>query len=207
MLGKRVSLSLSADDVVDERDSWECSLGAISLLARTILCPLRRFPRLLLTITSEIPLGAGLGSSAAFSVAVAGVFCLYAHERLDRSLVEAHAMMAERLFHGSPSGLDHYTAIHGGFVTREDGLGTLRVLPNLQPFSLVIVDTGMVRSTASMLVRFREAVETSETGRRALTVLCDQVNAGIACVCHNVLDALPAIIAVGLYPLDRVMFT
>lgn len=64
-------------------------------------------------VKSTIPIGAGLGSSAAFSVALAGALFVYEYGFLDKDKVNQLAMEAERFFHGKPSGIDNYTALNG----------------------------------------------------------------------------------------------
>ncbi|MGB0648203.1 MAG: mevalonate kinase family protein, partial [Bradymonadia bacterium] len=65
-----------------------------------------------ITIDGELPLGVGLGSSAAFTVALLRVLSDYAEQNLsDESFITlAHEL--ESIFHGTPSGLDHSVIIH-----------------------------------------------------------------------------------------------
>jgi mevalonate kinase len=66
-----------------------------------------------ITISSQIPIRAGLGSSAALSAALAGALYYYAHGRLDLDLIQHFAHNAERVFHSNPSGLDSFSSIFG----------------------------------------------------------------------------------------------
>lgn len=84
----------------------------IHQLATAILPP-NRFPLLSLTVTSTIPRAAGLGSSGAFCVAIAGALYQLQYGRIIDDDIFQLAMEGERFFHGSPSGLDHFTSIHG----------------------------------------------------------------------------------------------
>lgn len=68
----------------------------------------------LVTVDGELPLGVGLGSSAAFAVAVARAVADHAGKRLDQAQILAAAAAAERVFHGNPSGLDHTVCTLGG---------------------------------------------------------------------------------------------
>jgi mevalonate kinase len=67
-----------------------------------------------LEINSDIPLSAGLGSSASSAVAVvAATSKLLGHElKLDE--IFKLAMVSERIIHGTPSGIDVIVALHGG---------------------------------------------------------------------------------------------
>lgn len=73
---------------------------------------------LLLEITSELPIGSGLGSSAALSAAV--VSALLARELSpsgpEPSRVESLALDVERHQHGSPSGIDTAAVVRGGLL-------------------------------------------------------------------------------------------
>ena len=66
-----------------------------------------------ITVSSEIPMGAGLGSSAAFSVSMAAALvqlrnCLKnqkANEDQDRDSICSWAFKSEKIIHGNPSGM------------------------------------------------------------------------------------------------------
>lgn len=71
-------------------------------------------PGLRVEVVSEIPLGAGFGSSASVAVAVAGSLSGFLMGSVDPRLVDAVALETERRQHGRPSGVDHLTILHGG---------------------------------------------------------------------------------------------
>ncbi|MFH1809766.1 MAG: mevalonate kinase [Pseudomonadota bacterium] len=62
---------------------------------------------LMLEIASRIPRSAGLGSSAALSVALVRTLAGVSRKRLTRNEEIRQAMEIERVFHGNPSGVDH----------------------------------------------------------------------------------------------------
>ncbi|MFN3201522.1 MAG: mevalonate kinase [Bradymonadia bacterium] len=66
------------------------------------------------TVDGELPPSVGLGSSAAFAVALVRALSSFAGERLSTDRVRAAAEQVERVFHGTPSGLDHTVATLGG---------------------------------------------------------------------------------------------
>ena len=74
-------------------------------------------PGLCLRLDSELPLGAGFGSSAAAAVAVvAGYAAWRGRDDLDRDTIARLALEAERRQHGLPSGVDTTTSLHGGLL-------------------------------------------------------------------------------------------
>ena len=90
-------------------------------------------PSFTLTMRATLPVGAGLGSSAAFSVCATtalmlitgrisppsdrGPGSLLQEPELSRSLadtVNVYAFLSEKIMHGNPSGVDNSVAVHGG---------------------------------------------------------------------------------------------
>jgi diphosphomevalonate decarboxylase len=102
-----------------------------------------------------IPTGAGLGSSAALSVALVRAVDRAASLGLRESDVDAAAFAAEKVFHGSPSGLDHTVAQRGGFGLFRRGQGLTPVL-DTPPLRLCIAHTGKARDTKGRVARVAE---------------------------------------------------
>lgn len=68
-------------------------------------------------IASEIPIGRGLGSSAAFCVAVsAALLEFYSGRQFDKSVVNNIAYQCEKFFHKNPSGVDVSASCFGGLI-------------------------------------------------------------------------------------------
>ncbi|HPA77926.1 MAG TPA: hypothetical protein PLT67_04050 [Kiritimatiellia bacterium] len=65
-------------------------------------------------LESSIPLGSGMGSSAAIVLAVLQAADSLLRGGLERNVLFDLAMMSERLQHGNPSGADPYVCLHGG---------------------------------------------------------------------------------------------
>lgn len=68
------------------------------------------------SVEGNIPIGSGLGSSAAMSVALVRGVHRYFEEELSDSDAARLAYEMERIFHGNPSGVDHTTIAHGGVL-------------------------------------------------------------------------------------------
>jgi mevalonate kinase len=68
------------------------------------------------TAAANLPIGVGLGSSAACSVALLRALSQLADRPLATAQVCTHAFAVETLFHGFPSGIDNTVATHGGLL-------------------------------------------------------------------------------------------
>lgn len=66
------------------------------------------------TLDGELPLGVGLGSSAAFAVALLRALADHRGEALAQADLLSAAARVEGVFHGTPSGLDHTVVTLGG---------------------------------------------------------------------------------------------
>lgn len=69
-----------------------------------------------LEVASEIPVGSGFGSSAAASVGVAMAYLALRGAAIDPGRLHRVSLEVERRQHGSPSGVDNATVIHGGIL-------------------------------------------------------------------------------------------
>jgi len=108
-----------------------------------------------ITITSELPPAAGMGSSAAVSVATAAAV-IALQKRVDRSIVSKIAYEAEKIVHGKPSGIDNTISTYGGAILYIKEKGFTRINLNLKNVALVLADTGVPRSTGEMVARVRK---------------------------------------------------
>lgn len=104
-------------------------------------------------IRSEIPIGRGMGSSAA--MAVAAVRALAELEGLDPPDPDAcfeQALALERVFHGNPSGLDVAVAARGGFLMYRRGPPVaIEPVDTSVPWKVVVLDTGLAGDTAQLV--------------------------------------------------------
>jgi len=123
--------------------------------------------RCILTFHSSIPLGAGLGSSAALSVLLLRVLSALTGEVMAPNETRERAHKLETVFHGTPSGLDDTLAVFGGlawfqrhgFPTENHAFSVLtpqlRALPFPKP-SLVIGESGRPRATKALVAGLNE---------------------------------------------------
>lgn len=71
-------------------------------------------PPVCLTLDGELPLGVGLGSSAAFAVAILRALADFRGRPFSPAELLEAAALVETVFHGTPSGLDHTVVADGG---------------------------------------------------------------------------------------------
>ncbi len=118
-------------------------------------------------IRSLLPVGAGLGSSAALSVAIADAVATLAGLNCTRIKLSDAAYEAEKAFHGNPSGIDNTVAALGGVLRyeRRSHLGQTNVIEPLQvkhPLSLLVIETGEAGQTkvqVEKVAKFKQANE------------------------------------------------
>ncbi len=109
-------------------------------------------------IKSEIPLGSGLGSSAAVSVAYVRALADEYGLQLTGEQISAYAYEAEKVYHGTPSGIDNTLASSGGaiFYQNTDGKSAVKPLNVGKPLNIVIGNTGKKQgSTAEIIAAVR----------------------------------------------------
>jgi mevalonate kinase len=148
------------------------------------------------TVTSELPIGAGLGSSASFSVAVSaallarlGVVAGSAEQALsegERSMVNAWAYVGESILHGNPSGLDNTMCVLGGALAYRKGEAPKPAAIHALRFLLVNTKQGrstkeLVAGVGSRLQRFPAVVQVRSV-RELASVPC-ALRATHRCAC------------------------
>lgn len=108
-----------------------------------------------LEISSQIPIGRGLGSGTAISAAIFRAVAAYASRTVERAEELAFIHQIETLYHGRPSGID------GAIVSHEQALCFVkgsrpRALDLPQAGYLLIADSGLSVPTHVMVNQLRE---------------------------------------------------
>lgn len=110
---------------------------------------------LMVSINSTIPISAGLGSSAAVTVASILAVSKLLKFKLKRREIVSFGVKAEEIIHGRPSGIDPTVSVYGGMLLFKPG-GRIRRIKPAKPIELVIADSGIKRSTGTMVRRVGE---------------------------------------------------
>jgi len=97
-------------------------------------------------IRSSIPVASGLGSGAAVSVAIIRALAKQLKNELSDEQVSALAYETEKLYHGTPSGIDNTVVTYAKpvYFVKDRPIEILNVK---YPFMIVIGDTGIPAST------------------------------------------------------------
>jgi mevalonate kinase len=134
--------------------------GDGSELARALEAMLEELalPPCALEVTVTLPLGSGLGGSAAIGVAAARAALDASARTASAADVLRGAAAWESVFHGNPSGVDAASAFYGGCIwySKSDGV---RALPLARPLELGICLAGAPASTKAMVDGVRARAE------------------------------------------------
>ncbi|KAG0259350.1 hypothetical protein DFQ27_004092 [Actinomortierella ambigua] len=113
------------------------------------------------SVRSSLPVGAGLGSSASYSVCVAtallqinGFLTPEMDNATKRDLVNQWAFQAEKVIHGNPSGIDNTVSTFGGAVAFKKG--QIEPLPEFQSLRFLLTNTRVPRETQVQVANVRK---------------------------------------------------
>ncbi|HVO25980.1 MAG TPA: mevalonate kinase [Candidatus Margulisiibacteriota bacterium] len=148
--------------------------------------------RLAVSVSTNLPLAMGLGSSAALSVALVRALARFARRRLDAAAVCAAAFEIEKIFHGFPSGIDNTVATYGGLIAFERG-AAVGALTAPRSIPLVAALGCTPRRTRKTVATLRHRWEASPTAYERLfdeiAVLVSAAERAIAAGCLATLGA------------------
>ncbi|KAF0919334.1 hypothetical protein E2562_029194 [Oryza meyeriana var. granulata] len=122
------------------------------------------------TVSSDLPMGSGLGSSAAFCVSMSGALLTAAGVvaavgggegtgwesvgKVDLEMVNRWAFQGEKIIHGKPSGIDNAVSTFGSMIKFKEG--ELTNLKSSNPVKMLITDTRVGRNTKALVAGVSE---------------------------------------------------
>ncbi len=109
-----------------------------------------------LLVKSQVPNGAGLGSSAALSLASAIAVSKLFGINPDPAFLFEVSMDSERQVHGNPSGVDVAASLYGGFVLFKRG--EIRPI-NSAKIQFVVIDSRQRRKTRNLVNRVKKFMD------------------------------------------------
>ncbi|OQS02475.1 mevalonate kinase [Thraustotheca clavata] len=120
-------------------------------------------------VSGEFPVGAGLGSSAAFCTAVsAALLKARSKSTVDLEVVNNYAFAAEVLLHGNPSGVDNSVATFGGAIVFKRGLETIMKKLVIPPLRILLTNTHVPRETKVLVAGVRQLYDANPSAIQAL---------------------------------------
>jgi mevalonate kinase len=141
-------------------------LGAENPLAfcvrRTVESLRLEMPTGRLTITSEIPVASGLGSGAAVSTAIVRVLASAAGRVLPPEEISAIVFDVERIYHGTPSGVDNTVIAHERPIYFRRGYQP-EILAVGSSMHFLIADSGIRTETRNAVGGVRERWQADPT--------------------------------------------
>ena len=130
-----------------------------SVLAQSLLAKNNQNePNLTINLSSKLPQGSGMGSSAATSTAVCRALSGYLGINLAENEVSELVFEAEKIVHGTPSGIDNTVVAYEMPVYFIKGEKPTTFEPGKE-FLLVIGDTGIEASTKETVSNVRKSWE------------------------------------------------
>nr|AZB52798.1 mevalonate kinase [Centranthera grandiflora] len=150
-----------------------------------------------IVVTSELPLGSGLGSSAAFCVALsAALLALSDSGKLDFShqgwqmfgdteleLVNKWAFEGEKIIHGKPSGIDNTVSTYGNMIKFRCGELT-RIKTNM-PLKMLITNTKVGRNTKALVASVSERTLRHSTTMASVFNAVDSISNELAAIIQS----------------------
>ncbi len=119
---------------------------------------IRQPPAFLIRLSSTIPMASGLGSGTALTVATIRAVANFLGKNLSNERVSDLAFEVEKIYHGTPSGIDNTVVVYNMPVFFQRGMDhpTVEKFSVPVPFWLVIGDTGIRSATAQAVGELRQ---------------------------------------------------
>ncbi len=151
-------LTINALDL-DQKFNLKSENNQFSVLAQSILAKNNQNePNLTINLSSKLPQGSGMGSSAATSTAVCRALSGYLGINLAENEISELVFDAEKVVHGTPSGIDNTVVAYEMPVYFIKGEKPKTFEPGKE-FFLVIGDTGIEASTKQTVSNVRNSWE------------------------------------------------
>jgi len=127
-------------------------------------------------ISSTIPMAAGMGSSAAVSIALSRAMATFLGNPLEDAVINGIAFQVEQQLHGTPSGVDNTVISYDRpvYFIRKQPIEFLQVH---QKFDLLVADSGIAAATGPMVTGVRQRrEENTEQYDQSFTQIATLVN-------------------------------
>lgn len=129
-----------------------------------------------ITVDSSIPIGCGMGSSAAVVVSTLFSLTNFLQFNWQRADFLLFGKKIENLQHGKSSGLDLHLVTYGGCVRFENGIAQARPIPN---FPMYIVNTGQPVSSTGECVSHVASILSDQKLAASFGQVTEQIDAAL----------------------------
>ncbi len=188
-------LRIEAPDVglslwLHELDPSSAIAAALHLSQQALQLP--SLPRVVLQLTSSIPVASGLGSGAAITLAIVRALSAYAGQTLPLEQQSAIVYQVDQIHHGTPSGIDNTVITYGVPIRFQSGTPPQRLRPGAA-LPLLIADSGCASPTGAAVAGVRQRLRDSPAETTAAFETIHQiVDRGTVAVEHGRLEELGA---------------
>lgn len=129
---------------------------------------------LTVAVDSNLPIGAGMGSSAALSIATLRALAQWNGIKPSFSWLYEKGFLMEKMFHGTPSGLDHAVcALQKPIYFLKEGPSIAEI--SLPPCTIVVMNSLEPKKTKAMVTHVRENLSRNETILNAIGTLTQSI--------------------------------
>ncbi len=135
-----------------------------------------------LEVKSEIPMGCGMGSSAAYAVAISAMNLKHSGKALDKGKIYESAYEIEKQFHGNPSGADPAISTYGGWLWYRKEAEAVKLFSRISVArklpDLLLFNTGKPEETTKEMVvnvvgkAYRESQDKVTASLRGIEGVC-----------------------------------
>ena len=168
-LGVRISLNKASPK--------DALATAVRLVQKT--AKLSTLPPLTITVTSQIPIASGLGSGAAIIAAI--IRALAIHLQLtsltNNEQVSALTYEVEKIYHGTPSGIDNTVVAFEQpvYFVRQQPQNRIETFTVARPLHFLVANTGISSSTKAVVGDVRRQWQAQKTKFESLFDACGQL--------------------------------
>lgn len=152
------------------------------------------------TVSSELPLGSGLGSSAAFCVSLSGaLLALSDSAKVDSSqegwilfgekeqqLANKWAFEGEKIIHGKPSGIDNTVSTFGNLIKFKSG--ALTCIKSNMILKMLITNTKVGRNTKALVAGVSERKNRHPDAMTSVFTAVDSISNELASIIQSSSD-------------------
>lgn len=167
--------ALDTGQILTEKDIQQAVDDALARMAHLILEHYHQIapapPLVRIALSSQIPPASGLGSGAAVAAALGRAMAAALGHSIDNDVLNTIVYEVERIFHGTPSGIDNTVIVYEQpiYFVRGAPIERLKIA---QPFHLLIGDTGQKGLTRVAVGDVRALYEAD---REEITPILEQI--------------------------------